>query len=358
MMEISPSQMDQKQTEPVLQVQRLVLKIPTYEGIASILHGVDLTIYEKEVVGLVGETGSGKTMTAMAIAGLINSPPAILEAKEISFKGENLLLKSSQQMREIRAGHIAMVFQDPTSNLNPVLSIGDQMVDAILCRNGHGSLFEFSPIGSVMPLGRKHRQQARETAVAMLKRVGIDQAEKRLHSYPHEFSGGMKQRTLIAMALAGTPELLIADEPTTALDVSIEAQILELVRDLVNELALSVIWVTHNLGVVWKLCSDVAVMYAGAVVERSKTQELFSNPKHPYTMGLLKAIPTGHKKQGRLISIPGSPPNPILKLSGCKFHPRCPYKESICVQEEPALREVFPGQWVACHMFGSKIPVI
>ncbi len=341
-----------------MRVQQLVLKIPTYEGLASILHGVELTVHEKEIVGLVGETGSGKTMTAMAIAGLVKSPPAILEAKEISFKGENLLLKSDEQMREIRACHIAMVFQDPTSNLNPVLSIGDQMVDAILCRNGHGTILEFSPIGNITPQGRKHRRQAKETAVTMLKRVGIDQAEKRLKSYPHEFSGGMKQRTLIAMALAGTPELLIADEPTTALDVSIEAQILELVRNLVNELGLSVIWVTHNLGVVWKLCSDVAVMYAGAVVERSKTQELFSNPKHPYTIGLLKAIPTGNKKQGKLVSIPGTPPNPIVKLPGCRFHPRCPIRKVICTQEEPYLREVLPGQWVACHMFGFETPVI
>lgn len=338
---------------PVLQVQQLTLKIPTYEGMARILHGVDLTVHAREVVGLVGETGSGKTMTAMAIAGLIKSPPAIIEAKGISFKGENLLLKSPEEMRQIRACHIAMVFQDPTSNLNPVLSIGAQMVDAILCRNGHGSLFEFSPLGAVSPQGRQHRRQAKETAIAMLKRVGIDQAEKRMRSYPHEFSGGMKQRALIAMALAGTPELLIADEPTTALDVSIEAQILELVRNLVVELNLSVIWVTHNLEVVWKFCSDVAVMYAGAVVECSKTPEFFSNPKHPYTIGLLNAIPTGNKKQGRLVSIPGTPPDPITELPGCRFYPRCPIKEAICLQQDPPLREVLPGQWVACHLYRS-----
>jgi peptide/nickel transport system ATP-binding protein len=353
MIEISASPVDQQHAVPVLQVQQLVLKIPTYEGLATILHGVDLAVHEKEVVGLVGETGSGKTMTAMAITGLVKCPPAILEAKEITFKGDNLLAKTSQQMREIRACHIAMVFQDPTSNLNPVLSIGDQMVDAILCRSGHGTLFEFSPVGAVSPQGRRHRRQARDTAVAMLKRVGIDQAEKRLKSYPHEFSGGMKQRALIAMALAGTPELLIADEPTTALDVSIEAQILELVRDLVNELGLSVIWVTHNLGVVWKLCSDVAVMYAGAVVERSKKEELFSKPKHPYTIGLLKAIPTGNKSQGKLVSIPGTPPDPIAALTGCRFHPRCPIKESICMQVDPNLREVRPDGWVACHLYSS-----
>lgn len=353
--------MDAQTREPnergiVLQVQNLELEIPTYEGIARILHGVNLTIREKEVVGLVGETGSGKTMTALAVTGLIKCPPAILTAKEITFKGENLLTKSSQELRQIRARRIAMIFQDPTTNLNPVLSIGDQMIDAILCRQGHGTLLEFSPVGVVSPQGRRHRRQAKETAIAMLKRVEIDQAERRLKSFPHEFSGGMKQRALIAMALAGTPELLIADEPTTALDVSIEAQILELVRELVKELGLSVLWVTHNLGVIWKLCSDVAVMYAGAVVERATTQDLFAGPLHPYTQGLMKAIPTGQKKDGKLISIPGTPPSPIVKLSGCRFHPRCPMKEAVCMHQEPNLKEVFPGHWVACHLVNPEPP--
>jgi peptide/nickel transport system ATP-binding protein len=339
----------------VLDVKDLELRIPTYEGTAQILNGVNLTIREKEILGLVGETGSGKTMTALAVTGLIKSPPAEMTARAISFHGESLLGKSDEEMRKIRARNIAMVFQDPTSNLSPVLSIGEQMIDVILCRQGHGSTLELSPLGYLFPDQRRHRRQAQETAINMLQRVGIDDPKKRLKSYPHEFSGGMKQRTLIAMALAGSPELFIADEPTTALDVSVEAQILELVRELVRELGLSVLWVTHNLGVVWKLCTDVAVMYSGAVVERCSTETLFAEPLHPYTLGLLKALPTMQKSGGRLLSIPGTPPNPIQQPPGCRFHPRCPIQEAICREKIPDLIEVKPGHFVACHIVARPL---
>jgi peptide/nickel transport system ATP-binding protein len=338
----------------VLRVSGLELKIPTYEGMASVLNNVNLTIREKEILGLVGETGSGKTMTALAVTGLISSPPAIISADKISFKGENLMEKSSEEMRQIRAQRIAMVFQDPTSNLNPVLSVGEQMTDAILCRRGHGSVRMLSMLGSLLPQDRRLRQQAKKIALEMLERVGIDQPKKRFSSYPHELSGGMKQRTLIAMALAGSPELFIADEPTTALDVSIEAQIIELVRELVRELGLSVLWVTHNLGVVWKLCTAVAVMYAGAVVECCPSEKLFIKPLHPYTVGLLKALPTGQKAEGRLISIPGVPPNPIQLPVGCRFHPRCLIAESVCREIVPKLTQVEPHHQVACHLVTSQ----
>ena len=338
----------------VLQVSGLKLKIPTYEGMANVLNNVNLTIREKEILGLVGETGSGKTMTALAVTGLIPSPPALISADQISFKGENLMQKSSEEMRQIRAQSIAMVFQDPTSNLNPVLSVGEQMTDAILCRRGHGSVRMLSMMGSLLPHDRRLRQQAKKIALDMLELVRIDQPKKRFSSYPHELSGGMKQRTLIAMALAGSPELFIADEPTTALDVSIEAQIIDLVRELVRELGLSVLWVTHNLGVVWKLCTSVAVMYAGAVVECCPSEQLFQQPLHPYTIGLLKALPTGQKTDGRLISIPGVPPNPIQLPAGCCFQPRCPIAEAVCREIVPNLKEVEPLHQVACHLVGSQ----
>lgn len=347
--------MQNSPSDAILHVEQLKLRIPTYEGTAYILNGVDLTLRKREVLGLVGETGSGKTMTALAVTGLLSSPPAELSAHEISFLNENILQKSSKELREIRARNIAMVFQDPTTNLNPVLSVGDQMIDAVLCRRGQGSFLTLSLAGRLLPDARRHRRAAHKIALQMLRRVGIDQAEKRFRSYPHELSGGMKQRVLTAMALTGNPRLLIADEPTTALDVSIEAQIIELVRELVRDLDLSVLWVTHNLGVVWKLCTQVAVMYSGTVVERCSTERLFAEPLHPYTVGLLKAVPTGQKKAGRLTSIPGTPPNPISLPTGCRFHPRCAHAESICVEMEPMPVLARPGHLVACHLVNRKV---
>jgi oligopeptide/dipeptide ABC transporter ATP-binding protein len=341
-------------TNGVLHVRGLKLRIPTYEGVAQILNGVDLTIGEKEVLGLVGETGSGKTMTALAVTGLIECPPAEISQEQITFQGENLLEKSSAELREIRARSIGVIFQDPTTNLNPVLPVGEQMTDAVMCRRGHGSTLALSPLGRLLPSARRKRKQAQELALTMLRRVGIDGAAQRFQNYPHEFSGGMKQRVLIAMALAGNPKLLIADEPTTALDVSIEAQIITLVRELVTEYNLSVLWVTHNLGVVWKLCTGVAVMYSGAVVERCSTEELFRQPLHPYTTGLLKALPSGQKSEERLESIPGTPPNPIYLPRGCRFHPRCPRAEAVCSEEEPPLALKREGHLVACHLVAPK----
>lgn len=339
-----------ERTNDVLRVRQLRLSIPTFEGMAYILNGVDLTIKEREVLGLVGETGSGKTMTALTVTGLINSPPAQITAAEISYQGEDLLQKSGDELREIRAKNIAMVFQDPTTNLNPILPVGEQIINAAMCRNGYGSALALSSFGRIFPNVRRQRREAKDISLRMLERVGIYDAEKRLKSYPHEFSGGMKQRALIAMALAGKPQLLIADEPTTALDISIEAQIIELVRELVDDLNLSVLWVTHNLSVVWRLCTSVAVMYAGAVVERSSTKQLFANPQHPYTKGLLAALPKGQKRDSRLTAVPGTPPSPVHLPQGCRFHPRCPVAEAICQEVEPDLEQIEPGHWAACHL--------
>jgi oligopeptide/dipeptide ABC transporter ATP-binding protein len=334
----------------VLRVSQLELSIPTFEGPARILNGVNLTVREKEVLGLVGETGSGKTMTALTVAGLIPSPPAVISADQVFFRGENLFELSNKELRQLRARSIAMVFQDPTANLNPLLTVGEQMTDAAMCRMGYGSTLALSPLGRWLPGLHHRRKQAREVALNMLERVGIGDGEKRFKNHPHEFSGGMKQRALIAMALSGNPKLLIADEPTTALDVSIEAQILELVQELIRELNLSVLWITHNLSVVWKLCTQVAVMYSGAIVEQSSTKQLFRDPQHPYTIGLLKALPVGQKSEVRLASIPGTPPNPVDLPLGCRFHTRCPIAVAICSDVDPKLINISPGHEVACHL--------
>lgn len=338
----------------ILRVSQLKVRFPTFEGVARILNGVDLEIRRKEVLGLVGETGCGKTMTALAVTRLLESPPAQISAEHILFKGEDLLRKSSDEIRNLRARSIAMVFQDPMTNLNPVLPIGEQVTDAVMCRQGHGSNLSLSPVGRFLPLTRRQRKQAGDTATKMLQQVGIADLERRLYSYPHEFSGGMRQRTLIAMALAGRPELLIADEPTTGLDVSIEAQIIQLVRELVRDMHLSVLWITHNLGVVWKLCTDVAVMYAGAVVERCAVEQLFRSPKHPYTMGLIGALPTKQKSEGRLVSIAGSIPSLINPPPGCRFHPRCAKVMPRCMEEEPRVSYVDARHAVACHLFDRR----
>jgi peptide/nickel transport system ATP-binding protein len=343
--------MSMEKDDLILQVRQLKVSMPTFEGTAKILQGVDLEVKRRDVLGLVGETGCGKTMTALAVTRLLRSPPARISAEHILFKGEDLLRKPSGEIRDLRARCIGMVFQDPMTNLNPVLSIGEQITDAVVCRQGHGSNLSLSPVGRLLPAVRRQRRQAEDAAKRMLRRVGIGDVDRRLHSYPHEFSGGMRQRTLIAMALAGKPELLIADEPTTGLDVSVQSQIIQLVRDLVRDMELSVVWITHDLGVVWKLCTEVAVMYAGAIVERCPVEDLFEAPRHPYTVGLIGALPTRQKNEGRLVSIPGSLPSLIDPPSGCRFHPRCPKAMPRCTKEEPRVSYVNPRHTVACHLF-------
>jgi oligopeptide/dipeptide ABC transporter ATP-binding protein len=339
-------------TNALVEIRDLRLNFNTFDGLSKVLAGVNLTLEKGDVLGLVGETGCGKTMTALSIPRLIPCPPGQIVGGEVRFEGEDVLAKSEAEMRQLRAARIAMIFQDPTTNLNPVFTIEEQMIDAILCRLGEQWALGLTPFSRWQGKVREKRRQARQKAIEMLARVGISQAEHRIHSYPHEFSGGMRQRVLIAMAMAGQPQLLIADEPTTALDVSIQAQILRLMKELVDEYHLSVLLITHNLGVVAKICNKVAVMYAGRVVETGTLQEIFKAPKHPYTVGLLKAIPTRDRKRGELEGIAGTIPNLLNPPAGCRFNPRCPHVMPLCkVEPAPGVIPLSRTHQVACHLY-------
>ena len=336
----------------LVDIRDLRLNFNTFDGVSKVLAGVNLTIEHGDVFGLVGETGCGKTMTALSIPRLIPCPPGQIVGGQVLFEGENVLAKSEEEMQHLRAAKIAMIFQDPTTNLNPVFTIEEQMVDAILCRMGAQWALGLTPFSRWQSSAQSVRREAKDKAIAMLQRVGIPQAADRIRSYPHEFSGGMKQRVLIAMAMAGSPHLLIADEPTTALDVSIQAQILRLMKELVDEYRLTVLLITHNLGVVAKICNKVAVMYAGRVVESGTIREIFKAPKHPYTVGLLNAIPTRERKRGELQGIAGSIPNLLRPPLGCRFHPRCPHAMPQCmVEPTPAVIPLTRTHEVACRLY-------
>lgn len=342
-------------SDPLVQIRDLRLNFNTFDGVAKVLAGVDLELHRGDVLGLVGETGCGKTMTALSIPRLIPCPPGEIVAGQVLFAGEDVLAKTEAEMQMLRARRMAMIFQDPTTNLNPVFTIEEQMVDAILSKDGYRDTLGYSPFANWMPSVRERRRQARRRAIEMLRRVGIPQPEMRIHNYPHEFSGGMKQRVLIAMAIAGQPDLLIADEPTTALDVSIQAQILRLIRDLVRELDLTVLLITHNLGVVAQVCHKVAVMYAGRVVEQGDVRQIFRQPQHPYTVGLLQALPTRDRQKGELAGISGSIPNFIDPPLGCRFHPRCPHAMPHCREEPPPpVLMLQDGRKVACHLYTEE----
>jgi peptide/nickel transport system ATP-binding protein len=335
---------------PVLEIRDLRLTMPTFEGDAKVLKGIDLELARGDVLGLVGETGCGKSMTALAALRLVESPPAQITAKRVAFEGKDLLRMPSRELRALRASSVAIVFQDPDTNLNPVLGVGSQMIDAILCRRGYGSNLSLSPLGNYLPASRARRKEAAEVAIEMLGRVGIAHPARVMGAYPHELSGGMRQRVLIAMALGGNPELLVADEATTALDVSIQAQILELVRELVSQMHLSVLWITHNLGVVAHLCEKVVVMYAGVIVEYAPTDILFRSPAHPYTISLMKAVPTRGKRGQKLESTPGFLPSLLNPPLGCLFHPRCTEASVRCQEQEPPMMQISPGHLVRCHI--------
>jgi len=300
------------------------------DGVLKAVDGVSFEIAAGETLGLVGESGCGKSVTAYSILKLLAVPPAEYAGGEISFRGADLLALDDKAMRRIRGNLISMIFQEPMSSLNPIMSIGAQITEAI----------------------REHREtsrrEARENAIDMLRRVGISSPETRFHEYPHQLSGGMKQRAMIAMALVCRPSLLIADEPTTALDVTIQAQILELLNQLQRELNMSVLLITHDLGVVAETCDRVAVMYAGKVVESAPVAPLFEAPKHPYTHGLFRSLPTLTERKKQLAVIPGSVPSPLDFPSGCRFRTRCSMAQEICKQE-PALREIVQDHLAACH---------
>jgi oligopeptide/dipeptide ABC transporter ATP-binding protein len=339
--------------EPIVQIQDLHLNFRTFDGVSKVLVGVDLELQRGDIMGLVGETGCGKSVTALSIPRLIPTPPGEFVHGDVRFLGESVFDKSDAELRELRARHIGMVFQDPTTNLNPVFSIEEQMVDACLCRLGHGSSVAVTPFRGWIHSDRERRRQARETAISLLGRVGFPDPARRIASYPHELSGGMRQRVLIAMNLAGNPDLLIADEPTTALDVSTQAQILRLIRNLVAEFHLTVLLITHNLGVVAQVCNKVAVMYSGRVVEAGDVRTIFKSPSHPYTRGLLSAVPTMETDRGTLQEISGTIPNLLDPPPGCRFHPRCPYAMDVCrFDPAPSMRPTEDGARVACHLYG------
>ena len=316
----------------LLEIKGLKTYFYTFDGVVKALDGVDLAVYEDETLGIVGETGCGKSITSLSILNLV-PPPGKVEAGEIWFEGENLLAKSEKAMRDVRGRRISMIFQNPTSSLNPVFTVGDQLTTVL---RTHQDL---------------DKQQLRHKAIEMLHTVKLPDADRMLSKYPHELSGGMLQRVMIGMALSCQPRLLIADEPTTALDVTIQAQILKLMRDLKRKMRTSIVLITHDLGVVAKVCQRVAVMYAGAFVEIGDLRVIFKKPSHPYTRGLLRTIPRlGHKRE-RLDTIQGRVPNLIHPPPGCRFHPRCSQAMEVCRQTRPAMTQVGAGQQVACHLY-------
>ncbi|MFO7152143.1 MAG: ABC transporter ATP-binding protein [Bacillota bacterium] len=327
----------------LLEIRELTVQFSTDGGTVTAVERVSFDIEEKETLGLVGESGCGKSVTALSVMRLLPSPPAKIASGKILFEGEDLLQKSEAEMRRIRGNRISMVFQEPMTSLNPVITIGHQISEAIILHQG---------------LSKK---EARERAVEMLKMVGIPNPEKRYFEYPHQLSGGMRQRAMIAMALSCSPKLLIADEPTTALDVTIQAQILDLMERLKEEVGMSVLMISHDLGVIAQMARRVVVMYAGQVVEEGPCGEIFENPLHPYTGGLLKSIPRLEGAKTRLHVIEGSVPSLHDFPPGCRFHPRCSEAREICRKKIPMLTEVEGGRKVRCFIKGSlpeEVPAV
>jgi len=319
--------------EPLLSVRDLHTYFDTDAGTARAVDGVSFEIGRGEVLGIVGESGCGKSVTSLSIMRLIPQPPGrILTESSIRFRDEELTTASDKRMREIRGNDIAMIFQEPMTSLNPVFTIGDQIAEALRLHKG------------------MKKKQAREEAVEVLRLVGVPDPERRVDSYPHELSGGQRQRVMIGIALCCEPDLLIADEPTTALDVTIQAQILELLLELRDRLGMSIMLITHDLGVVAEVCDRVAVMYAGEIVEQGDVRQIFQQPRHPYTEGLLLSVPKLGEKTDRLASIPGVVPAPTDWPVGCRFHDRCPYGWELCVREHPDLFPTGDGRVSRCWL--------
>ncbi|MCY4009604.1 MAG: ABC transporter ATP-binding protein [Anaerolineaceae bacterium] len=336
--------------DSLLEIRDLHLEFHTFEGVAKVLAGVNLQLRRGEFLGLVGETGCGKSMTALAIPRLIPIPPGRITRGEVIFEGKDLLQLNDKGIESFRARELGYVFQDPVTNLNPMFSIREQLIDAVVYQ---------SETNGRKPAGRRRRpassrqkrRDAFQRSIELLHMVGIPDADRRIHDYPHQFSGGMRQRVLIAMALAGEPKLLIADEPTTALDVTIQAQILRLIQELGRKMGLSVLLITHNLGVVAKICDRVAVMYSGRVIETAPVRDLFNQPLHPYTQGLLKALPHAQSERGGLEGIPGHIPDLISPPAGCRFHPRCAHAMDHCREVVPPVSRKTAEHHVFCHLF-------
>ncbi len=324
-------------SEKLVEIRNLKTHYFTEDGVVRAVDGVNLYIKRGETLGVVGESGCGKSVTSLSIMRLIPNPPGKIVDGEIIFEGEDLIKKSEAEMRKIRGNDISMIFQEPMTSLNPVYTIGDQISEAIQLHQG---------------LSYK---EATDKAVEMLRLVGIPLPERRVKEYPHQLSGGMRQRVMIAMALSCNPKLLIADEPTTALDVTIQAQILELMKKLKKELGMAIMLITHDLGVVAEMCERVVVMYAGKVVEEGEAVNIFKSPLHPYTEGLLNSIPRMDEDVEKLHVIEGVVPNPLHLPEGCRFNPRCPYAIDKCREAQPPLEQVSPGRWVACFLATERL---
>jgi len=321
--------------EPLLAVRDLSIQFFTYQGVVRALENVNLTIQSGEMMGLVGETGCGKSVMARSVLRLIPDPPGKITGGEILFKGEDILKAHRRRLREIRGNRISMVFQEPMSSLNPVFTVGNQMEEVVILHQ------------------KVDRSRAKEICIQMLQQVKMPDPERVLGKYPHELSGGMRQRVMIAMELSCRPDLLIADEPTTALDVTVQGQVLTILDDLVRRIGVSVLFISHDLGVIAQLCDRVSVMYAGKIVETASVKNLFAAPYHPYTEGLLQAIPSVDKDRDSLLVIPGVVPRLINPPGGCRFHPRCTKRFDPCDNIVPELFEVGPGHEVACHLYGE-----
>ena len=322
--------------KPLLEVKNLKTYFYTEDGVVRAVDGVDFEIYPGEVLGIVGESGCGKSVTSLSIMRLISIPGKIVEG-EINFDGKNLVKATEEEMMQVRGNRISMIFQQPQSALNPVFRAGDQISEVLNIHQDFG------------------KEKGRERAVELLKLVGIPEPERRADSFPHELSGGMSQRVMIAMALACVPDLLIADEPTTALDVTIQAQILDLMRDMKQQLGSAMMLITHDLGVIAEMANRVVVMYAGEIVEQSPVMSLFDKPMHPYTQGLIGSIPVLGEIRDRLDVIPGSVPNLINLPQGCRFAPRCrarlDYNLTVCTDQHPSLIDVSEGHKVRCWLY-------
>jgi oligopeptide transport system ATP-binding protein len=318
---------------PLLEVENLRTYFYTRSGVIRAVNDVSFSLSRGETLGIVGESGSGKSVTCYSLLGLIPKPPGKIVSGHANFGGVDLLNCPEKTLRRIRGKRISMIFQDPMTSLNPYMRVSDQVVEPLLVHE------------------KVSRSQALAKAIASLEEVGIQDAGSRINLYPHQFSGGMRQRVMIAMALISRPEILIADEPTTALDVTVQAQILELIKQRQKDLGTSVIFITHDLGVVASFCKDVNVMYAGRIVESASTDEIFARPMHPYNAALQQSIPALHKKGDLLFTIPGLPPDLTLELPGCSFAPRCAHATDACKEQSPLLGEIIPSHRTACTRF-------
>jgi oligopeptide/dipeptide ABC transporter ATP-binding protein len=323
--------------DTLISIKNLKTNFYTYAGVVKALDGINLDIYKGETLGLVGETGCGKSVTALSIIRLIQWPPGKIDEGSIMFEGRDLLKLSNKDMQQIRGNKISMIFQEPMNSFNPVFTIGDQITEVLMLHQ------------------KMNKKVAKAKAVEMLKFTGLPAPERVADSHPHELSGGMLQRAMIAMALACQPALLIADEPTTALDVTIEAQILTLMKDLKDKIGSTILIITHDLGIIAEVCDRVGIMYAGNIVELGNADTIFHQPAHPYTNGLISAIPKLSTKRGeRLETIPGNVPNLIYPPTGCRFHPRCSKAMDICKKEKPGVYRLGDGHFVSCFLYADQ----